>query len=241
MEVTLLEASANPANKVKLAMTITMSSDFSVSTKPITKKQCAFLLDAEHTSLFEHVFYTFLVKGVSRSFLAQITRQRMASPTSGSQHYQDYSNYPCAVSQRLLDVVKIPSIHVINSPNAIIETVFEEYTMYLEMGLPREEARQILPSAATVNYLWTINARSLIHFLRHRLCCRNCEEMIIFSMRVLTLCQKHFPELFDLVHRMCWMDGRCKQGHLRPKECPAYISLTTGAVDKWILQTYLGK
>ena len=237
MKVLLYEASERPAEKVHFAMTITMSSKFLDSSRPITEKQCAFILDAEHTSLFEHVWFTFIITGISRSFLGQITRQRIASPTSGSQHYQDYSDYPCAISQRLLDVPD----GIIIDPETALNNAFLTYKGYLDTGVPREEARQVLPMAATVNYLWTINARSLLHFLRHRLCYRNCEEMRIFSDRVLNVAQDYFPQLFNRIHRMCWMDGRCKQGHLRPKDCPGYIALNSGEADNWNLQTFLTK
>jgi len=208
MTVEMIRSTQYPAELVGLAMTITQKSDAAAEILPLTKTRAQFLWDAEHTSLLEHVGYTFLIQGVSRSFLAQITRQRTASPTSGSQHYQDYQDYPCSV------------MPIGNSSLAITETIdralrnsISAYTDLLEYGVPREEARQVLPNASTVNYLWTLDALNLFKFLRQRLCNRNVLEMRIFANRVLSLVREHFPEWFGICGPQCYM-GECMQGHM---------------------------
>ena len=203
MTVELMQSTPYPAEMVALAQSITMKQESTDAIPLMTTKKIKFLLDAEHHSLLEHVIYTFLIQGVSRSFLAQITRQRTASPTSGSQHYQDYSDYPCAVQDNTNSVM-----------NASLAASFESYKILVDEGMPKEEARQVLPNAATVNYLWTIDARNLMYFLRQRLCYRNVSEMQIFAERVLSLVRSHFPELFYLVGPQCFM-GDCKQGFLQ--------------------------
>jgi thymidylate synthase (FAD) len=45
------------------------------------------LSDFGHESPIEHVCFTFLIEGVSRSLLAQITRHRIASFSVKSQRY----------------------------------------------------------------------------------------------------------------------------------------------------------
>jgi len=204
MQVQLIRATNTPAHLVGLAQAITMKQDLT-NVPPITHKQVNFLVNAEHTSLLEHVTYTFLIQGVSRSFLAQITRQRTASPTSGSQHYQVYSDYDCAVTEEL-------AVHP--AMQDILQSIFSTYTNMLATGIPKEEARQVLPNAACVNYLWTIDARNLFFFLRQRLCNRNVEEMRVFANKVLNLVKQHFPELFDLAGPQCFK-GECKQGFLQ--------------------------
>ena len=204
MSVEMIRSTDDPQYIVGLAQAITMKSDLATIT-PIKHKQVEFHVDAEHTSLHEHVGYTFLIQGVSRSFLAQITRQRTASPTSGSQHYQDYSDYDCVVSKS-------------SQTNSVVESTlgnaFDNYGYLVDRGVAKEEARQVLPNAACVNYLWTIDARNLFLFLRQRLCNRNVEEMQVFAEKVLTLVTAHFPELFELAGPQCFR-GKCKQGFLQ--------------------------
>jgi len=208
MTIEIIHATPYPAEMVGLAQSITMKVSGSEMIPPMTKKKIKFLIDAEHHSLLEHVSYTFLIQGISRSLLAQITRQRTAKPTSGSQHYQNYSDYPC-------------SVH--DPGNTIIKTSLEaSYTAYKELldsGVPKEEARQVLPNATCVNYLWTIDARNLMYFLKQRLCNRNVLEMRVLAHKVEKLVVVHFPELFGQVGPQCEMDI-CKQGFL---QCEAKI------------------
>ena len=207
MTVELMQATEHPACMVGLAQSITTHAE-AESIPCLTHRQCEFLIDAEHTSLFEHVVYTFLVQGVSRSFLAQITRQRTASPTSGSQHYQDYSDYPCSVAT--------PGINERLYEESTAQA-YKTYELLLANGVPKEEARQVLPNAACVNYLWTIDARNLFFFLRQRLCNRNVLEMRIFANKVLDHVQMHFPELFEHAGPQCHA-GKCKQGFMQCKQ-----------------------
>jgi thymidylate synthase (FAD) len=205
MDVELLRKTPYPAELVALAMQITMKSDPIDDIPLFTEKKAKFLWYAEHRSLFEHVQYTFLIQNVSRSFLGQITRQRTASPTSGSQHYQDYSDYPVVISKKLKDT-ELAEVNFGNSFGDYHHAIYQ-------LDVPREEARQLLPMGATVTYLWTIDALNLAKFLRQRMCNRNVLEMRIFANRVLDLVIDHFPELFNFIGPQCCM-GECHQGFL---------------------------
>jgi thymidylate synthase (FAD) len=217
IRISLIQATPNPASTVYLARLLTMAKkipeDICLSAfGRVTTQDCGYLIDAEHASLFEHVVYTFLITGMSRSLLAQITRQRTASPTSGSQHYQDYSEYPVSISPEYIDEPEIAEQF-----RDAFDQSLASYEKLLELGVPREEARQVLPNAATVNYLWTIDARNLLYFLRMRMCNRNVLEMRKFAWYIFKLVHNHFSELFTNVGPQCVM-GMCAQGKLRCKE-----------------------
>lgn len=163
------------------------------------------LLTANHTSLFEHVSITLLIENVSRSFLAQITRHRISSFTSSSQHYQNYRDYPIIIDPNLLEGKK-------EWFNDICEKSLTHYKNMIQYhNVDKSEARQILPNAMAVNILWTINARSLINFLNLRLCKRNVLEMVTFASLLHGYCIDWFPELFKFVGPDCIMT-ECKQG-----------------------------
>jgi thymidylate synthase (FAD) len=167
-------------------------------------KRIEFLLSANHGSPLEHVSATFVIKNVSRSFLAQITRHRMASYTTSSQHYQDYRLYPAIIS---------PSM--IHDP--AIQKYFDQIMdMYVDLCTrhPHHEARQILPNGMAVNIEWTINARSLANFINLRICKRNTEEMLVFTKKLRKFAIAWFPALFNHVHADCVMKGRCSQGRM---------------------------
>jgi len=46
---------------------------------------------------------------------------------------------------------------------------FEEYEMLIARGMPKEQARSILPLGTYTKFYWTVNGRSLMNFLKLRL------------------------------------------------------------------------
>lgn len=209
MTVELMQQPKYPAEILALALDLTMKSDPEHVPAKLTHRLGKYLLDADHTSPLEHIHYTFLIQGVSRSFLAQITRHRMGSFTSASQHYQDYSEYPCIVDNAGNAIQEVALAHSVNI-----------YTDLVKHGMAKEEARQVLPNAASVNLLWSVNARGLLTFLKQRLCYRNVKEMQLFAERVLSLVRPTFPEIFNYVSPQCGDKAGCRQGKMQCKVGP---------------------
>ena len=203
--VKVLWCSPNPALYVDIAAQITQKSEPSnFAMNP--GKMIPYLIKAEHTSLLEHAVICLSIRNVSRALLAQLTRHRMASYTAGSQHYQDYRDYPVVVND--------PEVY----ENACTKA-YHEYEQLVSSGQAISEARMVLPNASTVNIMWTINARSLCNFLRLRLCKRNVKEMVLLAEKVRIICRNWFPHCFDYIGPPCEMDGKCNQGKMRAKEC----------------------
>jgi len=204
IDVELLQATENPHDLIIVAAAMTQKKDYFKRRCDVGKLVDS-LVKARHTSLLEHVVYTFEIRGASRSFLAQATRHRMASYTSGSQQYQEYGCYGFNIDSALQG-----------------ETLFKEayqasmdfYNKLLEAGIPKEEARQVLPNGIENNLLMTINARSLINFFNQRLCKRNVKEMQEVASRMYKLVKPHFPELWRLIGPDCYMESNCTQGKL---------------------------
>jgi thymidylate synthase (FAD) len=194
---------------VKLALDLTMKRTDDIRPVGVTSELAAFLLEAEHTSVFEHGSMTILIKGISRSLLAQLTRQRTFSPTSASQHYQDYKDYPFTLRPNWDAEDRIKETY-----EKALTTTLASYVKLIELGEPPEEARQVLPNACSVNMEITFNPRALAVFLRQRLCYRNVTEMQLFSEDLLRISRHWFPELFDHVGPPCFMDGKCNQGRM---------------------------
>lgn len=212
MQLTITRATSSPGSLVSLAADITQKriNGDEVLVTPAAPKLIKYLLTANHTSVFEHASITILIQGVSRSFLAQITRHRMASYTSASQHYQDYREYPDVMSKRMADDPVAQT--AVNKANSY-------YRLLIKEGHSPEEARQVLPNSKEVNILWTINARSLINFLNQRLCKRNTKEMLTFANRLHIICKEWWHDLFAWVGPDCIMRRCCTQGHMQAGAC----------------------
>ena len=207
MCIRLIRKTEDPSLLIQLACDITQKNMF--RGKEASEVLIKFLIDANHISLFEHVSTTWLIQDVSRSFLAQITRHRMASYTAASQHYQDYQDYPCIVDESM-------NKRYVDSFCADVDS---QYAQLIDEGVPAQEARQILPNAKAVNILWTINVRSLINFLNLRLCERNVNEMKTFAFKILRKCRAWWPEVFEHIGPDCKMIGKCRQGKMMAEQC----------------------
>lgn len=158
-----------------------------------------------HTSVLEHIGYTFIVEGASRSFLTQITRHRMATFTSASQHYQVYSNFDYAYP------LGIEETGLREEYDNLMEEVDKFYDKLRGRDMPHYEARQVLPNACRNNLVVTMNARSLFNFINLRMCKRNTSEIMYVAGKMRKLLMEDCPEVFRYSGADC-MVGDCRQG-----------------------------
>ena len=206
MKIKVIRATEKPGELLKLACNHTMVA------KPEAFKEASpelikFLIEAKHRSVFEHCKITFEISEVSRSLMAQLTRHRAGVFTCQSQHYQDYSNVPAIMTGY-------------DGLDKAILTAYKAYTQAVETGLvAKEVARQVLPNAASVNILWTVDARNLFDFLEQRTCQRNVPEMVDFAWRLRTKALEWWPELFKLAGPYCHQYQCCNQGNMQADLC----------------------
>lgn len=207
-KIKILRHTQNPEAIIRHAVYMTMKKDLPDLDRQVVPEVTELfgkLISMNHSSLFEHISFTFEIRDISRSCLGQITRHRMGSFTSGSQHYQIYSEYDCFFDERWYN-------HTL-----ILDVVYEsllKYRLLLASGCPREEARQVLPMAMGTNIIWTVNLRSLINFLNLRLCGRNCKEIRLVAEKILSSIYDIIPNISNYIGPDCHMRGYCTQGIL---------------------------
>lgn len=168
-----------------------------------------------HSSVIEHASFTFSVEDVSRAMTHQLVRHRVASYTQQSQRYVTYDTIEKYVTP--------PNI----ASNAEAKKVFDEtlekisetYQKLLKMGIPKEDARFILPNAAKTNIMVTMNARELRHFFNLRCCARAQWEIREVATEMLKQAKKAAPALFENCGPSCVELGCCPEGRMKPPEC----------------------
>lgn len=211
LEIYVLRCTSDPHLLVAEACSTTQKKDLDGFPEYDTfNKLIKFLVTANHTSPLEHAFITFRIEGISRSLLAQLTRHRVGSFTASSQHYQQYTKYSNVIHPNMITLEGVANF---------LEQAENMYNYCIECGIPKEEARQVLPNAKAVNLIWTVNARSLLNFFNQRLCWRNVQEMLQFAIQLHTACYEWFPELFKYVGPDCEMLGHCTQGYMKSEKC----------------------
>jgi thymidylate synthase (FAD) len=156
-----------------------------------------------HHSVVEHAVFTFSIEGVSRALTHQLVRHRIASYSQQSQRYVRFDD---------ADYVVPPEIE--KDPDALatfgkaVEDAWGSYRQLVDMGIPEEDARYVLPNAATTNITVTMNARELIHFFRLRCCLRAQWEIRRAALKMLDECKRVAPIIFENSGRPC-ISGPC--------------------------------
>lgn len=237
MKVTLLSHSPSPEKVVATAAKLCYS--------PCSIEETGAKLDEENTAQFikmlatighesplEHVSFTFGIEGVSRAFLAQITRHRIASYSVQSQRYVKKENFEYVIPP---EISKIPE-----AKEEFLKAMEEDQNHYekltemlsknhceelLKIGVDLdtakkvaekkaiEDARYVLPNSCFTNIICTFNARSLLNFFSHRCCQRAQWEIREVAIEMLKIVKNIAPNIFAFAGPPC-VKGPCKEGKM---------------------------
>ena len=157
-----------------------------------------------HESVLEHACFTFRIEGVSRVLLAQLTRHRLVSFSVESQRYTNTKDNPVYLPESVREYGRQLSLQ------SYMGTLFELYEDMLEAGVPKEDARYILPMGVTTNLVMTANARELRHIFSLRCCNRAQKEIRDLAWEMLRLCKEAAPKLFADAGPGC-LRGKCPE------------------------------
>lgn len=172
-----------------------------------------------HTSVLEHISFTFHICGVSRALLAQLTRHRHASFSVRSQRYCNEYGFkyitPGSVEKTASDIYYAD----------VMDAAGDAYDGLLDAGMPGEDARYVLPNACCTELYMTMNARALIESSRQRLCSRAQWEI-----------RDMFEAMRETVRPVClevseWMRPKCEDDPEHPfcpevkSDCPRHPKL----------------
>mgnify|MGYP005931785513 FL=1 len=228
MKVKLLTHTKDPEKTVAAAAKLCYSkSDISTLMDGLTDEKVANFLEKlsnlGHASPLEHASFTFGIEGVSRSFLAQISRHRIASFSVQSQRYVDMDNADHVVPKEIYDAgysaVRLYEESVKNSFNNYNELKEELTKKYIAEGMKespakkkaQEDARYLLPEACCTRMIVTMNARELNHFFNLRCCNRASREIREVAEEMLKLVYPVAPHLFKSAGPSC-VCGACPEG-----------------------------
>ncbi len=116
------------------------------------------VLASGHKSLIEHAVFTLALRDVSVFVEQFFIEYRLASFTVKSRRYVDFSRLGYYVPSDLEG-------EDLAFYRRFMDGLFEAYGDLLEAGVPREDARFLLPYSFHSNFYCTMNARELVHLL----------------------------------------------------------------------------
>ena len=144
-----------------------------------------------HYSVLEHASATFRITGVSRALSHQLVRHRMASYSQRSQRYVSEKDFgyvvPSSVAQR-------------DEARQVFETAIgaagQAYQRLIELKVPREDARFVLPNAVETELVMTANMREYRHIFELR-CHRTAQwEIRSMAIQMLRILKGRLPAVF---------------------------------------------
>ena len=128
------------------------------------------ILKRGHTSILEHVQYTFMVEGISRSCSHQLVRHRIGVAFSQeSQRYCEAFDGGDIMKDIVVPEKIADSEEAMASFQATVALIKRCYKELIDLGVRKEDARFILPEAYKTNMVVSFNARALSHFFNERL------------------------------------------------------------------------
>lgn len=162
-----------------------------------------------HESPLEHASFTFFIT-CSRSCSHQFVRHRIASFSQQSQRYVKLGDVRVILPEAIRTNEKI--MPWLEKHMAGVE---KAYARMLELDIPPEDARAILPNMTATQLTMTMNCRELLHFFEERCCFRAQAEIRSIAHSMLAQCREVLPAVFESAGMPCLKSKRCMQ----PKAC----------------------
>ena len=189
MQVTLIQQTPNPVETIAQIASICYDSDPKDPMKLVKH-----LYRNGHHSVFEHIYFTFKIEGISRACSHQLVRHRHCSFTQRSQRYCSEDGFEFVTPPSIEDTYGTNMDYCTN-----IRNIQGKYAL-LKTNVPNEDARYILPNACATELYLSCNLRELIHIANERLCTRAQWEIRELVQKMVALVD---PELQFMLVPKC--------------------------------------
>lgn len=198
MKVTLLNSYANE-NIAKLAAANCVG-----KLDNPTDKGLQVAVNSGHYSVLEHLPLTFLIEDVSRVTEVQLVRHRIASYSIRSGR--------CTKANNNKSWYQIPKS--IKNNDSIVklftemnENIYSFYTAMIEQGIPKEDARYILPQGLLTDIVVSMNARAFIEQCEKRLCKKAQWEIREMFTKMKECIKDIYPIVYEQLEPPCAKGG----------------------------------
>ncbi len=203
-----------PAMAAKLTHSKTKPEDLDKSSDKELNQILKHVINVGHTSVVEHTSFTFAISDVSRSLTHQLVRHRIASYAQQSQRYVDFKKPNYVTPPKIAKDKQMKKAY-----DKTMKNIWDEYNKLLDLGVPAEDSRFVLPNAACTNIMVTMNARSLLNFFELRCCMHAQWEIRKLANKMLSEVKKVAPTIFENAGPVCKTKGYCPENK---KNCPLY-------------------
>ncbi len=141
--------------------------------------------------MMDHVMYMFEIEDCSRVTTHQLVRHRAVS------YDQESQRFSAATREGVVTPPNVQSNEAAyKAYDDALKNVYSAYEKMVSAGVPKEDARYILPSAIKTKLVMTLNARSLMHLVWQRTALQAQWEIRELAATLHRLAQEATPELW---------------------------------------------
>ena len=145
----------------------------------------------EPEALMDHIVYMFEIEDCSRVTTHQLVRHRAVS------YDQESQRFSAATREGVVTPPTIQSNEAAYTAyDEALKTVYSAYEKMVAAGVPKEDARYILPSAIKTKHVMTHSARSLMHLVWQRTALQAQWEIRELATSLLASAKAATPELW---------------------------------------------
>ena len=218
MNVKLISYTPNPERTPAMAAKLTHSKakpeELEKTSDVELKNILNHVMSLGHTSVIEHTSFTFAISDVSRSLTHQLVRHRIASYAQQSQRYVNLTEPNYVIPPKIAKNKDMKKAY-----EQTMDLIWEQYNKLLDLNIPAEDSRYVLPNATCTNIMVTMNARSLLNFFELRCCLHAQWEIRELANKMLQEVKKVAPIIFKNAGPACKTKNICPENK---KDCPLY-------------------
>lgn len=210
--VDLISAPENILKTIYTACRTCYSADYPINiwNKDIEEEKMLNLvkkvLSSGHHSTIEHCQLVFSISGVSRACTHQLVRHRHMSFSQKSQRYVTEKG-----QFEYITPLKIKRSNLIDEYEDFMAKTAEFYAKLVDNGIPAEDARFVLPNAATSSLIASLNLREFIHLANLRLCTSAQLEIRELVKKMCDIVVEKEPWLCEYLVPKCEAKGYCDE------------------------------
>lgn len=147
------------------------------------------LIKNEHLTPIEFGWTHWFISGISRNCANQLNRYRMSSQTQESMRYVNV--------QENEFIYPVSALKASDACVDIVNTCKEFYGKLVAAGVPKEDARNFLPTGMSTTLNLACNFRELRHILKQRLDPHAQWEVRAVALEMLAICKEKWPWLVE--------------------------------------------
>ncbi len=165
------------------------------------------VVSSGHYSTIEHIQVSFAISNISRACSHQLVRHRLMSFSQKSQRYvKEKEQFDYIIPDTIENNTELKQKF-----EELMNKISDLYIEFTKKGIPAEDARAMLPNAASTSMVASLNLRELIHLANLRLCSRAQKEIRILVKRMCDELIKEEPWLKDYLVPKCERWGFCDE------------------------------